>query len=691
MKVVFTLEPKTVALIGASGEEKKLGNFILKNLLQSGYKGKIFPVNPKHSEILGVQCFPSVTDIPGSLDMAIIVTPAAMVPALAEECGKKKVKTLIVISAGFGETGTKEGRSSEAALKKTCEAYDMRMVGPNCLGILRPSIGLNASFAATPEKAGNIALISQSGAMAVALIDAAASLHLHFSFIASIGNKTDLDEVSFLEVCEKDPKTTVIGLYLESISDGRRFVETAKRVGATKPIVLIKAGTSTRGAKAVSSHTGALAGSTAGLDAACRSAGIHRAETTREFLSLLALLRSSPPLLSNNIAIVTNAGGPGVLATDAAEFCGLKLAELDQKTVKALKAVLPSAASIGNPIDVLGDALADRYEAALRSSADDPGTDGLAILLTPQVMTPCVDIAQVIIEVKKTRPLLGVTTSFMGGTQVEEARALLRKHGIPCFETPEEAVKGLALLLKPEVPEEEADDPTGDDRALAARQLLRGRSGLLAEEIAAELFALYDLPIPEQAVALSAKQAEKLAEHIGFPVIAKISSPDILHKTDVGGVRANLNSASEVSRAYSEIMKSCAKHKPGAAVRGVLIQKFLPIGNEFIVGGLRDSSFGPIVMAGLGGIYTELFKDTSFRLAPVGERESYDMLTSLHSWKLLSGMRGKDALDIAALADVIRKVSSMLADCPQIVEIDLNPVLVGTKTIVIADTKVVLG
>ncbi len=688
---MFTLEPKTVALIGASDEEKKLGNFILNNLLQSGYKGKIFPVNPKHSEIAGVRCFGSVTDIPGSLDMAIIVTPAATVPALAEECGKRKVKTLVVISAGFGETGTKEGRNREESLKKTCETYDMSMVGPNCLGILRPKIGLNASFAATPKKAGNIALISQSGAMAVALIDAAAHQHLHFSFIASIGNKTDLDEVSFLEMCENDAETKVIGLYLESMKDGQVFVETAKRIGRTKPIVLIKAGTSTRGAKAVSSHTGALAGSTAGLDAACRSAGIYRAETTREFLSLLALLRSSPPLLSPHIAIVTNAGGPGVLATDAAESCGLRLATLDKKTVNALRAALPSAASIANPIDVLGDALADRYEVALTSSADDPGTDGLAIILTPQVMTPCVAIAQTIIEAKKTRPLFPMTASFMGGAHVEEAKSLLRQSGIACFETPEEAVKGLALLLKPEVLEEEADNPTGDDRALAARQLLRGRRGLLSEEIAAELFALYDLPIPKQSIATSAKKAQQLAKNIGFPVIAKISSPDILHKTDIGGVRAHLTSASEVSRAYDEILKSCAKHKPGAAVRGVLIQKFLPIGNEFIVGGLRDPSFGPIVMAGLGGIYTELFRDACFRLAPVGQRESYGMLTRLQSWKLLSGMRGKDALDIAALAGVIRKVSWMLADCPHILAIDLNPVLVSATDIVIADTKVVLG
>ncbi len=691
MKTVFTLEPTSVALIGASGEEKKLGHYILKNLLESGYQGKIFPVNPKHDELMGVQCFHSVTDIPQEIDMAVIVTPAATVPALAEECGKKKVKTLVVISAGFGETGTKEGHAAEEALKKTCEKYGMSMVGPNCLGILRPAIGLNASFAATPKQAGDIALLSQSGAMAVAILDIAASQNLYFSFIASIGNKTDLDEVSFLEVCEKDKATKVIGLYLESIKDGQAFVEAAKRIGQQKPIVLIKAGVSARGAKAVSSHTGALAGSTAGLQAACQEAGIHLAETTQEFLALLALLRSSPPLPSRQIAIITNAGGPGVLATDAAERAGLLLAELDPKTVATLKAALPPAASFANPVDILGDALGDRYKVALTSCADDPETDGIAVLLTPQIMTPCSEIARAIVETKKIRPLLPVTTGFMGGAQVEAARSILRQNGIACFETPEEAVNGLALLLKIKAEKEETDDPVGDDRASAARQLLRGRQGLLSEEIAAELFALYQLPIPNQAVALSAQEAQEIAEKIGYPVIAKVSSPDILHKTDVGGVRTNLRSSAEVKKAYDEILKSCEKNKPGAAIRGVLIQQFLPVGNEFIVGGLNDPSFGPLVMAGLGGIYTELFKDTCFRLAPIGEKESYTMLTSLRSWQLLIGMRGKGALDIDALATVIRTISLMISDCPQISEIDLNPVLVGTKGITIADTKVVVG
>lgn len=688
---MFTLEPRSVALIGASTEEKKLGHSILKNLTESGFGGTVYPVNPKHDELAGLRCFSSVSDIPGGIDMAVIVTPAATVTDLAEECGTKKVKTLVVISAGFGETGTKDGRDAEMKLKTICAKHDMSLVGPNCLGILRPSTGLNASFAATPVSSGDIALISQSGAMAVAILDAAQSLHLGFSLVASIGNKTDLDESSFLEICENDPKTAVIGLYLESIKDGIRFTSIAERLRTKKPIVLIKAGVSTSGARAVSSHTGALAGSTAALRAACEKSGIHLAEMTQEFLTLLSVVRSCPALPSRNIAVVTNAGGPGVLATDAAEREGLTLVTLSKDTIASLKKNLPAAASTANPVDILGDALADRYAAAVDACANDPSVDGLVVLLTPQVMTPSEDIAAIIIAAKKTRPLFPVVTSFMGGAQVERARALLRSEGISSFETPEQAIRALALLIDRDQPSgKQHDNPTGDDRAGAARQLLKKRKGLLSESLTTELFQLYELPMPEQAVARSASEAAEIAKQIGFPVIAKISSPDILHKTDVGGVRFPIRSAAEAEDAYRGVLASCSANVPGAALNGVLIQQLLPVGNEFIVGGMQDPSFGPVVMVGLGGIYTELFRDTCFRLAPVESEEAYRMLSRLRSWKLLTGMRGKGALDIGALAEIITRISAMLSDCPTILEIDLNPVLVGETGVTIADAKVVV-
>ncbi len=568
----------------------------------------------------------------------------------------------------------------------------MSIVGPNCLGVLRPPIGLNASFAATPSRSGNVALISQSGAMAVALLDHCEDTGLGFSLICSIGNKADLDESDFLEICEKDNATHAIGLYLESIKDGVRFTETATRVGKKKPIVLIKSGVSKRGSIAVSSHTGALAGNSAALDAACEAAGVHRAVTTEEFLNLLSVFSTQPPLLSRNIAVITNAGGLGVLATDAAERAELTLVNLEQKTKEVLKTTLPPAASAANPVDVLGDARADRYAAALHACAEDPNVDGIVVVLTPQVMTPCEEIAKSLIESAKTHPLVPIVASFMGGPHVRSARALLAAAGIPSLETPEAAVSAMAKLLKKEAhaPMKE-DDSRDDDRSSAASALLKGKKGLLAPELTDDLFDLYELPTPKAAVAHSGKEATEIAEKIGYPVIAKVCSPDILHKTDIGGVLVNLKTPREVEKAYEEIVENCKKNASTAAIEGILIQQFLPIGSEFIVGGIRDASFGPLVMVGLGGIYTELFRDTCFALAPIDEAQAYDMLSSLKSWKLLTGMRGKGALDIDTLAQVIVKISKLMSDCSAISEIDLNPILVGKDRIVIADVKVVLG
>ncbi len=482
---VFCIEPTSVALIGASAEEKKLGHYILQNLLD-GYSGAIFPVNPKHDDMLGLPCFHAIGDIKEAVDMAVIVTPASTVSMLAEECGKKKVKTLVVISAGFGELGTDEGHARERELADICAKHGMSLVGPNCLGVLRPNIGLNASFAEKPETSGDIALISQSGAMAVALLDAAAKEKMGFSLVVSIGNKADLTETEFLEVCEKDDETKVIGLYLESVKDGMAFMRAAERIAKKKPIVLIKSGVSSRGAKAVSSHTGALAGSSAALQAACRSAGVHLARSTQEFMAMLTTFRSSPSLATSRIAVITNAGGPGVLATDAAEASGLDLVTLEDATITRLKKILPEAASTANPIDVLGDALGDRYDEALDACADDPNVDGIVALLTPQVMTPCDDIAKAVIKTKKAHPLVPVTTAFMGGSHVESARALLRSHGIPSFATPEEAVRALALLRMPKQTKECTEEACDDDRTSAAAGMLKGKKGLLSEEMTTE-------------------------------------------------------------------------------------------------------------------------------------------------------------------------------------------------------------
>lgn len=684
------LDPASVAVIGASAQPGKVGHDILKNLLTQGYAGKVYPVNPKGGEILGATAYPSVKDLPETPELAVIVIPAAAVCGALTECADKGVKNVVVISAGFGEVHTEEGKKLEEELVRIATERGINLIGPNCLGIVRPGTGMNASFAKDLPPAGNIAIISQSGATAVALMDAAPAYGLGLSAMLSIGNKAVMDETDVLTLCAADEQTKVIGFYLESIKDGRRFLETAREVTKTKPVVLLKSGVSEHGRKAASSHTGALAGSDAAIDALCAQTGIRRARTSEEFFDLLAALGTQPALPSSRIAVVTNAGGPGILATDAAEKEGLSMPGLTPALAAELKAELPPAASVANPVDVLGDAGADRYEAAIHACLRDRQVDGLCVILTPQVMTPAAEIARVVTDLAASMPLVPVVASFMGGASVEEARAILRAGGIPCFDTPERAVRALAALRVPK-DDGEVKVTRDDARALKARALIAGKKGLLDENVTAELFALYGLPLPKHALATSGEEAVRAAEKIGYPLIAKISSPQILHKTDVGGVRANLKSAEEVALAYRDILQNVREHAPEAHVEGVLLQQFLPAGDEFIVGAVHDSSFGPLVMAGLGGIYTELFRDTAFRVAPVDTEDAYRMLASLGAWRLLLGMRGKSQSDIDALAALISSVSCMVDECPEIRELDINPVIVRSDGIVIADAKVVIG
>lgn len=681
--------PLSIAVIGASAEETKVGHIVLKNIQTQGFKGKLYAVNPKGGEILGLPVMMSVTDIAEPVDLAVIVTPGKTVPGILEECGKKKVKTVIVISAGFGETGTDEGHALEKDLIRIAKQYGIDLVGPNCLGVMRPSIGMNASFAENVERPGTIALLSQSGALAVALLDAAGSLHMDFSLVVSMGNKVTMNECDFLELCSDDPETKVIGIYAESIVDGKRFLKVASDVAARKPIVLIKSGTSERGKRAVSSHTGALAGSDAAIDAVCAQTGVHRAHTTEEFLDLLRTLSTQTALLTPNIAVITNAGGPGILATDAAEREKLILAELEPKNADALKKNLPAAASVKNPIDVLGDAVADRYGAALTACGKDPNIDGVAALLTPQVMTPCTEIAQAVIDVHAKYPLMPIVTSFMGEKNVHAAVELLQKSGIPNFSTPERAIAALGALRSHE-PLRIARHPDACHLSSLAQTALKGATGLLSEEKTVELFKLYDLPLPSSAVAQSKEDAATLAAKIGYPVVAKISSPEIIHKTDIGCVKVNLKNADDVTAAFTDIMKNAKNNAPSATLNGVLIQKFLPAGDEFIVGAVKDPNFGHLVMVGLGGIYTELFRDTAFRIAPIGDDDAYAMLQELRSWKMLLGLRGKEQSDIVALAKIVAQISHLVTDCPEIRELDLNPVIVRSDGVVIADAKVIV-
>lgn len=685
------LSPTSIAIIGASTTPGKVGHDILHNLKEQGFSGELYPVNPKHDEIQGLKAVQSVKEIRQPVDVAIVVIPAKYVPDALRECGDKGIKDIIIISAGFGEIHTEEGDRLEAEVAEIATQYKLNVVGPNCLGILRPTHGMNASFARKLPPAGNVALVSQSGAMAVAVMDSSSRLGIGFSSVVSIGNKTVMDESDLLELLADDPETKVIGFYLESIKHGRRFLETAARVARTKPIVLLKAGVSEHGQMAAASHTGALAGTDAGINAACEQAGLHRAHDTEEFLDLLMALSCQPELLSNNIAIVTNAGGPGILATDAAEAVHLEMPSLSERTSAELEKHLPQAASMKNPIDVVGDADTARYQAALTACGDDPKIDGLCVVLTPQVMTPCEEVAAAIVDWQKRYPMMPVITSFMGEDSIKEARKVLQKARIPCFETPERAVRVLASLQPVSNEGVAPVSAVNDARATKANEILEGYQGLIPQHAVDELFALYGLPVPEQHLATSEEEAVSIAEDIGYPVIAKISSPDILHKTDVGGIRAHLITEADVRQNYTEIMETVPTMRPDAEIRGVLIQQFLEAGHEFIIGAVRDNTFGHLVMAGLGGVYTELLSDTAFRIAPIDQNEGYRMLQELVSWKLLLGMRGDEQSDIHSVARILETVGHMVIECPQIKDIDLNPVLVKPDGIMVADAKVMIG
>lgn len=708
------MHPTSVAVIGASSSPQKVGHMIFRNLVTQGFTGKVYAVNPKGEMILGNASYPCLAAIPGAVDMTVIVTPAPTVPGLLEECIAKDVTTAVIISAGFSETHTEEGKRLEQAIvditnkrineqthrprafaknnsQPATSNQQLRIIGPNCLGVLLPHIGLNASFAKDLPKAGNVSLISQSGALAVALIDQSISLNIGYAQIWSIGNKACLDECDYVEQCAEDPQTKVIGLYLESIKHGRKFLEIASRVGKLKPIVLLKSGVSDQGRRAASSHTGALAGSTASIDAACAQAGIHRAQNAEEFLMLLQTLSTQPLLRTNRIAVITNAGGPGILATDSAALHHLDLPTLDTKIAETLRKKLPAAASVGNPVDVLGDALEDRFGSALDAVGDDSGIDGVIVLLTPQVMTPVERIASAIIDFHARFPLMPVTTCFMGGEAVAMGRQLLRSHNLPTFTTPESAVKAMATLLPERIsaPSKRHRSATRTKNAVA---LLDGNVGLLSEGKTAKLLALYGLSVPPAEVAHSPEEAVQIAKGIGYPVIAKISAPEILHKTDIGGVKGNLRNDTDVRTACQSILSATSNQEFATGnLSGILIQRFLPPGNEFIIGGIRDASFGPMVMVGLGGIYTELFKDTVFRIAPVSLESAYTMLTELRSWKLLLGMRGAKRSDIDALAKTVVAVSELLHECSNITELDINPVLVSEHGSALVDVKVVVG
>ena len=682
MKLQALFRPKSVAIIGASRTPGKVGHIIAKNTIESGFEGGIYPINPRAEEILGLKCYASILDVPEAVDLAVIAIPAKHVLQAAEECGRKGVKGLIVISAGFKEIGH-EGAILEKKLVEIGSKYDMRIQGPNCLGLIDTRTPVNLSFAAGMPKEGKIGFISQSGALGTAVLDWVLQKEIGFHSFVSLGNKADLDEVDFIEAMGEEDQVSVILLYLESIEKGRRFLEVVSRVVEDKPVVILKGGTSTAGARAAGSHTGALVGSFLAYKTAFDKAGVILAENIEELFNFGLAFTEQPIPKSEGIAIVTNAGGPGILATDLSEKLGLRLAALSSETRNQLREKLPPAAAIGNPVDVLGDAKADRYRYAIERVLKDGPVNAVVVILTPQAMTESMATAQAIVEIREQnsgKPLVAV---FMGGESVEEARNHLKRNGILCYDFPDDAIRTISALYTYARFLKEPENPPvrfRDVNPKRVREILdsvrKDRRVVLLSNEAADVVEAYGIQSPESKVAKTAEEAAEYAEELGFPVVLRVVSPDILHKTDVGGVVLNLKTTEEVRNAYDGILTGVARFMPRARIHGVMVYHMVPRGREMIIGMSQDVQFGPLVMFGLGGIYVNFLKDVSFRLAPLSEPEAREMMEETKAYALLKGIRGEPPSDTEALKNTILRVGQLVWDFPEIVEMDINPVIV---------------
>lgn len=689
--------PQAVAVVGASADQTKLGYIVLDNIIKYGYKGQVHPVNPKADEILGRKSYPRVTEIPGPVDLAVIVVPNRFVAGVMNDCGEKGVGAAIIITAGFREAGA-EGRQMEREVIEVARKYNIRVVGPNCLGVIDTNSSLNASFAAGMPGRGKISFMSQSGALCTGILDWAALNGLGFSSFVSLGNKGDLNETDFVEVWRDDPNTNVVMAYLEGVVDGDAFMKASRRLTKAKPFIVVKSGTTSAGSRAVSSHTGTLAGSDSAYDAAFKQCGILRARSVSELFAYSTALAYQPLPQGRRVGIITNAGGPGIMATDACEKGGLQLATLSPETVDYLYEVLPPAANHYNPIDVLGDARSDRYEKALEAALKDPGVDAIIFLLTPQAMTDIANTAEAVVRISGNhdKPVLAC---FMGGKEVAAGNRILGEGQIPFYDFPEDAADALRIMVQQqEWINTEYEEPVQmrADRERAAMTVLAAQKAgrlKLNEMEARQVVAAYGLPLPQSQLAFNGDQASQFAAEIGYPVVMKIISPDILHKSDMGGVVVGVQDEKEARQAYQDILLRARRYMPDADIWGVAVQQMVDKGKEIILGVTRDPTFGHMIMFGLGGIYVEVLKDVQFAIAPITPTQAQDMITSLRSYPLFAGVRGEPPSDMEAMVECLLRVSQMVTDLPQIVELDINPLFVYEtgEGVMAVDARIVIS
>jgi len=687
--------PDSVAIIGASQKKGKVGYEILTNLISAGYPGKLFPVNNKADMIEGLKCYPDLESIGQIPDLVIIVVPAQVVPDVMQQCAKIGVKSVIIITAGFKESG-KEGRELEKRVTQIAKRAGIRIIGPNCLGVIVPANKLNASFGGDLPVAGETGYISQSGALLAAILDMANENGVGFSKLVSIGNKADIDELDVMKALGSDPDTKVIAGYLESITDGNAFVKEAEQISHEKPILLMKSGGTSAGAKAASSHTGSLAGSETAYECVFERAGIIRCESIKQQFDYAQAFAYQPLPKGTRVAVITNAGGAGIMAADAVENQNLTFAKLSDQTVQKLADNLPAAANLYNPIDVLGDALADRYEFALNVVLDDPNVDVVLVLLTPQAMTESSATAEAIVRISQQKNQKPIIACFLGASKVREAIQVLRKGRIPHYDSTGGAVSAIKTmtdyvrwLSRPKRVVKLFPVNRRKVENIVERHLRQGIREI-GETESKEILEAYGFVTPKGSIATTPEQAANIAQQLGYPVVLKIWSPDILHKSDVGGVKVGLDSDREVMDAFDLMMYRISKKLPHANILGVLVQEMCERGKEVILGVHRDPHFGPLMMFGMGGIMVEVLKDVSFYLAPLTSDEAKQMLINTKTYKMLKGVRGQEGVDIETIAEGLQRLSQLVTEFPQIQEMDINPYVVGPAgtTAVAVDARI---
>lgn len=687
-------KPKSIAIIGASREPNAIGYTVVKNLLTTRYEGKIYPINPNADEILDLKCYHSILDVPDTVDLAVVTVPAKITPKVVEEAGKKGVIGVAIIASGFSEIGKVD---LENQIVEIAKKYKMRILGPNIVGLLNNPLKMNASFAPYLPYPGKIALISQSGALLIGLDSRTWLDRVGMSHLISIGNMADLDFADLIEYFSLDDQTNCISLYVEGIKNGKNFIEASKKV-LDKPIVALKAGVSKRGAIATVSHTGSLAGSSKIYDAAFKQAGIIKAIDLNDLFDKSLALASQPPMRGDNLLIISNGGGIGVLATDSAEINDLQIKDPPDDLKEKIKKIIPDFGSTKNPIDVTGMASDEWYKNTLSAALENPWVDGVVVLYCEVAVLDPKDLAvalnEVIVCSKTNKP---ITVALVGGEPSMRASEWLQKKGIPVFQSPDRAIKAMAALRdygkirKTGFDVFEAYTDVDKDKVKTILAEINKRKNRYVTELEAnQIFEAYKIPTAKSMLAKTEEEAVRLAKQIGYPVVMKIVSPQIIHKSDVGGVKINIKTDDDVKKAYNQIINNVSKIDPKPEILGILVQEMAPSGTECIIGSTQDSQFGATVMFGLGGVFVEVLRDVSFRIAPFSNNTAKQLIDEIEARAILHGIRGEKPKDIEALADTISRFSQLVEDFPELKEVDANPTILYEKGLKVVDTRIIL-